>query len=88
LYPNLKLFPPEKHTPHTGEEKNVLAALFTNVEESPCNVKFRAHLYHAENIMNFFLLVPFLLLLSWGYNLSYLYQPPGAPLSQTIRIYQ
>ena len=52
---------------YTGNEKSIIATLFMNDGQSPSNVEFRSNLYHATNIIHFFLSIPFLLLVGWGF---------------------
>jgi hypothetical protein len=54
----------------SGEDKNILAALFMRYEETPCNVEYRSHLFHARNILLFMFSLPFFLLISWGSSCS------------------
>lgn len=59
----------------SGEARHLVAALLLNFNQSPCNVQYRAHLYHATNIISFFLAIPFFLLLSWGFSCAALVRP-------------
>eukprot|EP01041_Mallomonas_annulata_P001607 gene1607-3102_t len=52
----------------TGHDKTLVALLFMHETDSPNNIVFRSHLYHATNIINFFLFLPFLLLIGWGFS--------------------
>ena len=51
----------------TGDSKNILATLFVACYgQSPSNVEFRSHLYHATNSIYFILIIPHLLLIGLG----------------------
>lgn len=60
-----------------GDECSVLSSLFISYKKSPCNIEFRAHLYHAFNVILFILLIPVFLILSWGFSCTALLQPPA-----------
>ncbi len=60
----------------TGKDRSLVASLFMNNHQSPCNIHFRAYMFHAKNIVLFFLLLPFFLLLSWGVSVSLVVRPP------------
>lgn len=60
----------------SGPKKHVLSALFVGIYmESPCNVEFRAHLFHAQNLTYFFFLLPMLLFISWGFSIVSIVSP-------------
>jgi hypothetical protein len=60
----------------SGAKKHVLATLFTGIYmQSPCNVEFRAHLYHAEKLVHFFFALPMLLFASWGFSIISVVSP-------------
>ena len=68
---------------YEGDEKNIIAILFMGNGESPCNISFRSHLFHSMNIIYYFMLVPFLLVISWGYNASVIFSPKTLGLGIT-----
>jgi hypothetical protein len=58
-----------------GENCSILSLLFISYKKSPCNIDFRAHLYHAVNVILFILLIPVFLILSWGFSCTALLRP-------------
>lgn len=61
----------------TGEDKCLLATLFLTYHESPCNIHYRAHMFHLRNTLVFILSIPFWLLISWGFSVSATVRPAG-----------
>lgn len=59
----------------TGEDKNVLAVLFLTYGQSPSNIQFRAHLFHAENAIKMIILIPSILLFAWGFSCASVVRP-------------
>ena len=56
-------------------ESKLIASLFLSYQQTPCNVDFRGHVYHATNTMLFLVMLPNLLLIGWGINCSYNVKP-------------
>ena len=50
----------------TGRERSLVATLFISYGNTPCNVEFRSHLYHATNIIYLLIALPLGLLVAWG----------------------
>eukprot|EP00605_Chrysophyceae_sp_TOSAG23-4_P002684 GSChrysophyteH1.ASY1.ANO1.2961.1 assembled CDS len=48
----------------------LVGALFLSYQQTPCNVDFRGHLYHATNAMLFLTSLPLFLLIGWGISCS------------------
>jgi hypothetical protein len=65
----------------TGDSKNLLAALFVCYGGSPQNIDFRAHLFHARNIIYFICAMPFFLLISWGFSCVAVVRPKALGLA-------
>lgn len=61
----------------TGEDKSLLATLLLTYHESPCNIHYRAHMFHLRNALVFILSIPFWLLISWGFSVSVSVRPAG-----------
>jgi hypothetical protein len=61
----------------TGEDKSCVATLFSGYGNTPCNIEFRSRLFHTRNVYLFLLLVPFLLLISWGFSVVAVVSPTG-----------
>lgn len=59
----------------TGEDRHLLAALFLDNNKSEANIEFRAHLFHAKNILWFIIVTPLWLILSWGLCVSFKVRP-------------
>eukprot|EP01038_Epipyxis_sp_PR26KG_P011932 gene11932-15972_t len=59
----------------TGKDRTLIAGLFLNYGQTPNNVDYRAHLFHARNIYVFVISIPFVLILSWGISLSLISEP-------------
>jgi len=52
---------------YTGENKHIVATLFfPSIGQSPSNIEYRSHLFHARNIVYFIMTIPFWLLFCWG----------------------
>jgi hypothetical protein len=63
---------------YTGDAKSILSTLFFPCEnQSPCNVEFRSHLCHAQNVVYFLLSIPHFLLISWGFSCVAVVTPPS-----------
>lgn len=60
---------------YTGKEKSLIATLFMTYGETPHNIEYRTNLYHAHKILQFFLFIPFLLLIGWGFSCAGSVQP-------------
>lgn len=63
-----------------GGETNkskLLASLFINYQQTPCNVEYRAHIFHATNALKFMIMLPNLLLLGWGFSCAATVRPPA-----------
>jgi len=52
----------------TGENKSILGALFLTYHNTPCNIEYRSHLFHAKNAILVLLFMPQLLLIGWGFS--------------------
>ena len=61
----------------SGANTSVLQTLFSSYHETPSNAEFRAHLYHAWNIIQFLIILPVFLILSWGFSCAVSIQPPA-----------
>ena len=61
----------------TGDDKNLLATLLMSYKESPCNIEYRAHMFHLKNCFVLVLSIPFWLFLSWGFSCAASVRPAG-----------
>eukprot|EP01039_Chlorochromonas_danica_P003213 gene3212-3519_t len=68
----------------TGEDRNLIATLFLCNHDSPSNVEFRSHLYHARNILLFLIFLPFFLLISWGMSCAAQVRPRALGIGLTF----
>ena len=68
----------------TGLDKSLVATLFLTYGTTPCNIEFRAHLFHTENIFYFLITVPIFLLVGWGVSCSYMARPPALGFAITF----
>ena len=68
----------------TGEDKSLIATLFLTYGATPCNIEFRAHLYHTENAFYFIMSIPVFLLIGWGISCSYIARPPALGFAITF----
>ena len=68
----------------TGEDKSLVSTLFLTYGTSPCNIDFRAHLYHVENAFYFMMSIPVFLLIGWGVSCSYIARPPALGFAITF----
>ena len=65
----------------TGKDCSILAGLLVTNGQTPCNVEYRAHMYHMRNAFYLIFCIPFALLLSWGLVCSATVVPEGLGLA-------
>lgn len=68
----------------TGKDRNLLATLFMNKNQSPCNIEFRAHLFHGLIAIYTCLTLPFFLFIAWGMSCAMTVRPRALGVGLTF----